>query len=93
MSESVLSAENQKMVADAHCWVAELQIRRDSEYHSERLRPFVMYKPRLFIDGNQWCALLGENLQDGVAGFGPSPSAASADFDANWNRPLGSKSE
>ncbi len=27
-------------------------------------------------DGDQWCALVGENLQEGVAGFGPTPWAA-----------------
>lgn len=46
--------------------------------------PSLRYKPRLFIDGNQWCALLGENLQDGVAGFGSSPEKAYWDFDKNW---------
>ena len=25
---------------------------------------------RVFLDGGQWCALIGENLQEGVAGFG-----------------------
>ena len=25
---------------------------------------------RAFKDGNQWCVLSGENLQEGVAGFG-----------------------
>ena len=41
-------------------------------------------KPRLSIDGNQWCALYGESLQDGVAGFGDSPDEAYRDFDKNW---------
>ena len=27
-------------------------------------------------DGDQWCALLGENLQEGIAGFGTTRSAA-----------------
>jgi hypothetical protein len=31
---------------------------------------------QLFKDGNQWCALEGENLQEGTAGFGTSPSEA-----------------
>ena len=31
-----------------------------------------------------WCALYGDNLQDGVAGFGRSPEEAMADFDKNW---------
>jgi len=51
--------------------------------------PSAIYRPRLSIDGNQWCALYGENLQDGVAGFGDSPAQAMADFDRNWNAKLG----
>lgn len=47
-------------------------------------RPSVLYRPTISIDGNQWCALYGENLQDGVAGFGDSPALAMEDFDANW---------
>jgi len=35
--------------------------------------PHVLMRPKLSIDGDQWCALYGENLQDGVAGFGDSP--------------------
>lgn len=27
-------------------------------------------------DGNQWCALLGPDLQEGVAGFGDTPKEA-----------------
>lgn len=27
-------------------------------------------------DGDSWCALLGENLQDGVSGFGDTPQEA-----------------
>lgn len=50
--------------------------------------PSVLYRPRLFIDGNQWCALYGENLQDGVAGFGDSPAEAMLEFDRNWNKKL-----
>ncbi len=47
-------------------------------------RPFVLFKPKLYPDGNQWCALYGENLQEGVAGFGDTPADAAADFDVNW---------
>ncbi len=45
-------------------------------------------RPRLFIDGNQWCALYGDNLQDGVAGFGDSPALAFVAFDKAWHTPL-----
>jgi len=50
--------------------------------------PFTVYKPKLFPDGNQWCALYGENLQDGVAGFGDSPALAVADFNRAWGAAL-----
>jgi len=51
-------------------------------------RPSAVYRPAISIDGNKWCALYGENLQDGVAGFGDSPADAMADFDKNWNASL-----
>lgn len=51
-------------------------------------RPSAIYRPSISIDGNQWCALYGENLQDGVAGFGDSPADAMASFDAAWRANL-----
>jgi len=58
-------------------------------YSTELLRPSYLYKPRLFIDSGEWCALLGENLQDGIAGFGKSPDEAYKDFDKSWYRKVG----
>ena len=49
-------------------------------------RPSVLYKPKLSKDGNQWCALYGENLHDGIAGFGDTPAEAMIDFDKEWNK-------
>ena len=54
----------------------------------EQRRASAIYKPSLSVDGDQWCALYGDNLQDGVAGFGDSPEAAMSDFDAQWAKPL-----
>ena len=54
----------------------------------EQQRPSVLLKPAISIDGNQWCALYGVNLQDGVAGFGDSPAKAMANFDKNWKEDL-----
>lgn len=50
-----------------------------------RASPHVLMRPRLYPDGNQWCALYGDNLQEGVAGFGDTPELAGADFDKNWS--------
>lgn len=47
----------------------------------EMARPSVLFKPTLSVDGDKWCALLGENLQEGVAGFGDTPAGAMIAFD------------
>lgn len=46
--------------------------------------PSAVYRPAISMDGEKWCALYGDNLQDGVAGFGDSPAQAMADFDRAW---------
>ena len=55
---------------------------------SEWLRPSVIYRPQLSLDGNRWCALYGDDLQEGVAGFGDSPEEAMKQFDREWGKKL-----
>lgn len=50
----------------------------------EAVRPSIMYRPELTLDGDSYCALYGPNLQEGVAGFGASPDLAMRAFDAEW---------
>jgi hypothetical protein len=50
--------------------------------------PSTLFKPKLSVDGDQWCALYGDDLQSGVAGFGDSPALAMADFNRLWYSPL-----
>lgn len=71
---------------------AEMIMHRAQEACSEYDRPSSIHKPKLSIDGNMWCALYGDNLQDGVAGFGASPREAMWDFDRNWDKALTVKS-
>lgn len=33
-----------------------------------------------FKDGNQWCYLYGDNIQEGISGFGDTISDAAIDF-------------
>ena len=47
-------------------------------------KPSRQFKPRIFMDGDKWCVLYGDNLQEGVAGFGDSPAEAMAVFDTAW---------
>ena len=48
------------------------------------IEPFTIYRAKLFKDGNQWCALYGNNLQEGVSGFGDSPAKAVRAFNIAW---------
>lgn len=47
-------------------------------------RPSVLYRPKLYPDGNQWCALYGDDIQAGLAGFGDTPAKAMEAFDEAW---------
>ena len=57
-----------------------------SQVRDAALRPTTLMRPAVYPDGDQWCALYGENIQQGVAGFGDTPEAACKDFDAHWLR-------
>jgi uncharacterized protein YgfB (UPF0149 family) len=50
------------------------------------LKGFLSHKlgAKLTKDGNSWCYLLGENLQEGIAGFGDTPLDAAKDFEENY---------
>ena len=52
----------------------------------EQHRPSMLMKPKVFPDGNQYCALYGANLQEGVAGFGDTPAEAMKAFDLAWQK-------
>lgn len=63
-------------------------IARYEEVAAESMRPCVLFRPELSIDRDQWCALYGANIQDGIAGFGKSPSDAMHDFDKKYHTNL-----
>lgn len=80
----ILNDELQHCVMNAICHAADMAKVSVQEAAMMHATPSAIYKPRLSIDGDQWCALYGDNLQDGVSGFGKSPAAAMYDFDLNW---------
>lgn len=78
---SQLSEANQNMVANAiihENWVTQETIRQNLS------APHIEMKPKIYLDGDKWCALYGEDLQRGVCGFGDSPYEAMNDFDKSW---------
>lgn len=50
----------------------------------EHERPCVVFRPRLFLDGDSYCALLGDDIMVGCAGFGRTVDEAMRDFDKNF---------
>lgn len=52
----------------------------------QHARPSAVYRPNISLDGNMYCALYGEDLMAGCAGFGETMEAAMADFDKNWHQ-------
>ena len=84
----VLDNEWQSLVANAICHAAEMTKHSIASSFSQYERPSVLYRPSLYLDGSQWCALYGSDLQSGGCGFGDSPEKAMADFDADWCKTL-----
>jgi len=58
------------------------------DVQAEMLRPSTVHKPRLYQDGDQWCALLGDDIMSGLSGFGDTPAAAFAAFDKAFTTPI-----
>jgi len=65
-------------------WVAQHMVESVNIQRNEQLRPSVLFKPRVFKDGDMWCCLLGENLMEGVVAFGKTPDEATREFDKQW---------
>lgn len=84
----MLDDEYQRMAANAiahEAWCAGQAIQQAAFQYE---RPSAVWKPSISIDGDHWCALYGEDLQSGIAGFGKSPELAMYDFDAAWYKKI-----
>jgi hypothetical protein len=47
-------------------------------------RPSAIRRPQLLKRSGSWVAMLGGNIQEGMAGFGPTVEAALRAFDAQY---------
>lgn len=54
----------------------------------QEMNLFTMLKPKVSIDGNQYCVLYGDNLQEGIAGFGDTLMLAIYDFNKQFHKPI-----
>ena len=46
---------------------------------------FQILKPKLYKDGDKWCVLYGDDIQEGICGFGETPYKAILDWNKQWN--------
>jgi hypothetical protein len=46
--------------------------------------PSAVRRPRLFVRGELWVALLGPSVEEGIVGIGPTITAALRAFDAQY---------
>ena len=60
---------------------------------TEEYNLFSILKPKLYQDGNQWCCLYGENIQEGIAGFGDTPHKAIMEWNHQWHQKINSISK
>ena len=65
-------------------WVASRMQEAIGIIESAWTSPSVLLRPKIFKDGDKWCALYGDNIMEGVVAFGASPSLASLEFDREW---------
>jgi hypothetical protein len=55
--------------------------------------PSAVRRPKLFVRGDLWIALLGPTLEDGIVGIGPTVAEALRAFDTQYSIGLGSSNE
>lgn len=88
----MLNNQDSNMAANAICHAAQMSQASMQEAMALQTAPSFLFKPKVFPDGNKWCALYGDDIQIGVAGFGDSPAKAMQDFDNNWFKDMEQKS-
>ena len=64
------------------------QSRHNAAIEAEEMNLVSLLHPKVFMDGDKWCVLYGEDLMNGVAGFGDSPILAVYDFNKAWKKEI-----
>lgn len=66
-------------------WQASRAIQTQAEIVGiELTRPSVIFRPSIAPDGDQWSALYGPNIMEGVVAYGDTPEKAAEAFDVAW---------
>lgn len=71
---------NDNQIFDSHYQQSLFNLISPTAIEAGEFNLVSILKPSIKIDGDQWVVLYGENIQDGVAGYGKSPYLAVQDF-------------
>lgn len=86
--DGILNDEMSRMLANQLDFYA-------SREHQEKINALIAEQELMFAktyglipykDGNQWCVLLGANIQEGICGFGDTPLHAIYDFNKAFQK-------
>ena len=80
-----MNEQDSNMSANAVCHAALMVQYSIQQMVAQYELPSAIYKPKVFPDGGMWCALYGDNIQEGVCGFGETPASAVHAFNNIWN--------
>jgi len=85
--DGILNQQDSHMLANSidHFQSVQHQVKLDLLIGEEQMIYVKTFNLMPYKDGDQWCVLLGENLQEGIAGFGETPLKAILDFNTNFS--------
>lgn len=84
----MLDQENQAAIVNQFSYATEAMSNSARNIEINLSQPHILLRPKMFRDGNQWCCLYGDSLQEGVCGFGDSPYQAAMAFDGEWHKKI-----
>lgn len=61
-----------------------LQSQHNAAIEAEEFNLVAVLRPKIFMDGDKYCVLYGDDIQNGIAGFGDTPTLAVYDFNKAW---------
>ncbi len=88
MKNGILNDEMSHMLANSinHYESIQHQEKLNLIMSEQELLLVKTFQLRPFKDGDQWCVLLGEDLQVGIAGFGETPLKAILEFNSVFHK-------
>ena len=88
MENGILNNEYSHNLAN---WINNMQVIEHQERMNlllgeQQMQLVKTYNLVPFKDGGCWCVLLGDNIQDGICGFGETPFEAILDFNSAFHK-------